>query len=134
MKIDGSCHCGAIRYEAEIDPEQVGVCHCTDCQTLSSSAFRTGATAPEGAFRIVAGEPKVYVKTTDTGKKRAMGFCGDCGTHIYSAPDGDGPKQYRVRVATARQRDSLVPTSQIWTRSAQPWATELGALPAREKQ
>lgn len=35
MKIDGGCHCGAITYEAEIDPNSVAVCHCTDCQTLS---------------------------------------------------------------------------------------------------
>jgi hypothetical protein len=34
MKIDGRCHCGYIAYEAEIDPENVLVCHCTDCQTL----------------------------------------------------------------------------------------------------
>ena len=41
MKIDGSCHCGRIRYEAEVDPAKVVICHCTDCQTLSGSAFRT---------------------------------------------------------------------------------------------
>jgi len=39
MKIDGGCHCGYITYTAEIDPDKVGICHCTDCQTLSGSAF-----------------------------------------------------------------------------------------------
>jgi hypothetical protein len=34
MKIDGSCHCGYVRYQAEVDPAQVEICHCTDCQTL----------------------------------------------------------------------------------------------------
>jgi hypothetical protein len=34
MKIDGGCHCGYITYVAEIDPDKVGICHCTDCQTL----------------------------------------------------------------------------------------------------
>jgi hypothetical protein len=32
MKIDGACHCGYITYVAEIDPDNVGLCHCTDCQ------------------------------------------------------------------------------------------------------
>jgi len=36
MRIDGQCHCGLISYEAEIDPEKVMICHCTDCQTLTS--------------------------------------------------------------------------------------------------
>jgi hypothetical protein len=39
MKIDGACHCGSITYAAEIDPQTVAICHCTDCQTLSGSAF-----------------------------------------------------------------------------------------------
>ena len=43
MKIDGGCHCGYIAYEAEVDPDKVRICHCTDCQTLSGSAFRTVA-------------------------------------------------------------------------------------------
>jgi len=41
MKIDGRCHCGLITYEKEIDPEKVMICHGTDCQTLTGSAFRT---------------------------------------------------------------------------------------------
>ncbi|MGO7990898.1 GFA family protein, partial [Rhizobium leguminosarum] len=30
MHITGGCHCGAIRYQAEIDPERTSICHCTD--------------------------------------------------------------------------------------------------------
>jgi hypothetical protein len=61
MKIDGRCHCGTISYEAEIDPEKVVICHCTDCQTLSGSAFRTVALTHENAFRILQGEPKIPI-------------------------------------------------------------------------
>jgi hypothetical protein len=62
MKMDGSCHCGRIRFEAEIDPVKVVICHCTDCQTLSGSAFRTVVPANEGTFVLRSGEPKIYVK------------------------------------------------------------------------
>jgi hypothetical protein len=41
MKIDGACHCGYITYEPEVDSNKTVICHCTDCQTLSGSAFRT---------------------------------------------------------------------------------------------
>ena len=51
MKIDGGCHCGYIAYEAEVDPEQTAICHCTDCQTLSGSSFRTVVPAPDHSFR-----------------------------------------------------------------------------------
>jgi len=52
MEIDGGCHCGNITYGAEIDPETVGICHCTDCQSLSGSAFRVSVRASKDGFRL----------------------------------------------------------------------------------
>ena len=71
MKIDGSCHCGNITFEAEVDPDNVGICHCTDCQALSASAFRVGVTASEDDFKILSGELKIYVKTAESGTPQA---------------------------------------------------------------
>lgn len=133
MKIDGGCHCGNITYEAEVDAEKVGICHCTDCQTLSGTAFRTGVNAPEEGFSL-SGELKIYVKTAESGNPRAQGFCPECGTQIYSTSVGDGPKIYRIRVGTSRQRDELIPAAQIWCRSAQPWLADLGSIRRVEKQ
>ena len=134
MKIDGGCHCGALTYEAEIDPDMVGVCHCTDCQKMSGTAFRTVIRADEADFKMLSGEPKIYVKTAESGAGRAMGFCENCGTQIYGTSVGDGPKIYGIRVGTITQSAQLAPKQQIWTRSAQPWLCDLDGLPAREKQ
>ena len=105
MKIDGGCHCGFIAYEAEIDADKVGICHCTDCQTLSGSAFRTGVPVSDTDFKLLAGEPKTYVKIAESGNRRAQVFCPECGTHIYATSLEDGPKILRLRSATARQRE-----------------------------
>lgn len=134
MKVDGQCHCGRIRYEADIDPERVVVCHCTDCQSLSGSAFRTVAFTHEDGFRLLAGEPRIYVKIADSGNERAQGFCGDCGSAIYATSVGDGPKAYGLRVGTITQRAELPPGRQIWCRSALPWTQDLGTLPRVERQ
>lgn len=132
MKIDGSCHCGAIAYEADIDPEMVAICHCTDCQTLSGTAFRVAVFAPEDKFQITRGTPKVYVKTAESGNKRAQTFCADCGSPIYATSVGDGPKVYGIRVGTARQRNELPPRRQIWHRSAVAWFPEMDGLATKE--
>ena len=134
MKIDGGCHCGAITYEAEIDPENVGICHCTDCQALSASAFRTVVRVPEADFRILSGDPKIYIKIGDSGAKRAQGFCAECGSAIYATSVDDGPKIYGIRLGTARQRAELTPKKQIWFRSALPWLPGLDSIPKVEKQ
>jgi hypothetical protein len=133
MKIDGGCHCGHITYEAEVDPEKVTVCHCTDCQRLSGSAFRTVVPAPREAFALLTGQPKIYIKTAESGSKRAQAFCPECGTPIYSAAVGDAPA-YSIRVGTIRQRAELPPKAQIWCRSALDWAMELGSVSRTPKQ
>ena len=134
MKIDGVCHCGYISYEAEIDPENVGICHCTDCQTLSGSAFRTIAFTRKGSFKLLTGELKIYVKTGESGTERPQSFCPDCGTPIYSTTVGDGPKVHSLRAGTIRQRNELTPQFQFWTRSQQGWISELHSVPKLEKQ
>lgn len=128
MKIDGGCHCGYIAYEAEVDPAEVTICHCTDCQTLSGSAFRTAVPAAREVFRLRSGQPKIYVKTAESGAKRIQAFCPECGTSIYSTAVGDA-LVFMIRVGTARQRAELSPKRQIWCRSALDWVMDLGSIP-----
>jgi hypothetical protein len=58
--ITGACQCGAIRYEASAAPLGVYICHCTECQRQSSSAFGMAMPVPRGALRLVAGPPKEW--------------------------------------------------------------------------
>lgn len=134
MKIDGRCHCGFITYEAEIDPEKAMICHCTDCQTLSGSAFRTIVFTREDTFKLLSGELKIYIKIGESGTKRPQSFCPECGTPIYSSTLGDSRKVHVIRLGTVRQRDTIVPKVQFWARSAQPWLTHLDSVPKLEKQ
>ena len=132
MKIDGACHCGYISYVADVDPERVGICHCTDCQTLTGTAFRVSVPATKDAFSL-RGEPKIYVKTAESGAKRAQAFCPECGTPIYSSAVTD-PQIFNIRVGTARQRAELKPKSQGWYRSALDWVTDLNSIKQFPKQ
>ena len=124
MKVQGRCHCGRIRYEAIVDPAKVGICHCSDCQMLTGSAYRVTVPAPRETFTLTGGPPKVYVKTADSGNRRAHSFCPDCGTPIHSAAVDD-PPVYSLRVGCLEQRAALPPRVQIWCHSAVPWSANL---------
>jgi hypothetical protein len=100
MKIDGACHCRNITYEAEVAPDEVEICHCTDCQTLSASAFRVVVPVPTKDFRILTGTPKNYTKTAESGRKRWMGFCPECSTQLYATDAKGESKVYNLRVGT----------------------------------
>jgi hypothetical protein len=135
MKIHASCHCGYIKFEGEADPEKVTICHCTDCQTLTGTAFRTSVPIPGPSFKLISGEPTTYIKTTaESGNPRAQTFCPKCGTPLYSTTPGDSPKPfYMVRVGILRERDQLSPKVQIWARSARPWVNDLASVRRMEK-
>jgi len=135
MKINGACHCGTITIEGEADPEKTQICHCTDCQTGTGSAFRVSVPVSGATFRMT-GEPATYLKTTaDSGNPRMQAFCPRCGSPIYSTTPGDGVQQsYTVRVGILRQREQFQPKKQNWFRSALPWVTSLGGITRNEKQ
>jgi hypothetical protein len=135
MKVDGGCACGAIKIEAEADPEKTNMCHCTDCQTATGTAFRVSVPVA-GTDLKVTGRPATYLKTTaDSGNPRLQGFCGTCGTPIYSTSPGEGVQpMYMLRVGILRQRDQFVPRRQIWWRSARNWVTQIASVPQVEKQ
>lgn len=132
MKIDGGCHCGAVAYEAEIDPQRVGLCHCTDCQTLTGSAFRFAAAAVPASFKLSRGELKRYVKTAESGTPRHHHFCPTCATRIYTS-NAEASIVY-LNVGSIRQRAELRPSVQVWTRSACTWLGDIRTLPAFETQ
>jgi len=133
MEVTGGCHCGAITYRAVVDPEQVRLCHCTDCQRFSGSAYRVSVPTMSGTFQVLSGTPKIYIKTADSGTRRAQAFCADCGSTVYSAAETN-PSSYSLRVGCLDQRAQLKPRRQIWQRSAIPWWDDLHDVPAVERQ
>ena len=51
MKIAGSLPLRHHHVEGEADPEKVSICHCTDCQTGTGSAFRVSIPVPGDTSR-----------------------------------------------------------------------------------
>jgi hypothetical protein len=136
MKVEGQCHCGAIAYEADVDPAKVVMCHCTDCQQMSGSVFRVNLPVSAEHFRLTKGEPRRYVKTTAaSGAKRVQAFCDQCGSPIYSSALEDQPKVFTLRIGTIKQRDQLHgPAKQIWNRSRMHWVPPMEDIPAAQGQ
>jgi hypothetical protein len=131
VRIDGSCHCGAIRYTATIDPAQVSVCHCTDCQTLTGSPYRVSVLCSPNDVKIVSGQTRAYRKTGYSGRVRLQLFCGDCGTPLFACDENPNAGIWSLRWGSITQRHDLKPSRQIWCRSAEPWIGELAAVPGQ---
>ena len=119
MHIKGGCLCGRVRYCVDVDPAFVGVCHCTDCQKFSGSAFSTVVGMPASALKL-AGTLKTFTKPGASGKPTHRRFCPDCGAGIVDEADAL-PGVVMVNAGTMDDRGWVKPSSEIYCDSAPPW-------------
>jgi hypothetical protein len=95
----GSCHCGVVRFEADLDlAEGVNKCNCTYC-TKARSWF---AIVPPEHFRVLAGKNAVRsYRWTPPGKPASYlhhDFCTTCGVRTFGG-GGEKPDFYYVAIA-----------------------------------
>lgn len=93
-----------------------------------------GVAVIDDRFELTAGTLKTYVKIAESGRRRALGFCPECGTRIVARPVEGEEGYLSLRAGSVRQRAQLRPRAHIWSRSALPWIDEISALPKIEKQ
>jgi hypothetical protein len=118
----GGCQCGAVRYRLKGSPRMLYVCHCSDCQKQSSSAFGMSliVDGTDIEFTRGAGRLKTWDTRGDDGGLKRCAFCPECGTRIYHAPEADD-EPISIKAGSLDDTAWLRPVAQIWLQSAQPW-------------
>ena len=94
--IEGSCHCGAVRWSFEGVPEGATACNCTVCRRYGV----LWAYDYEGEGIKVSGPTRVY----SPGQSIGFHFCGTCGAIAYwrsLQPGEDGRRRIAVNLRLA---------------------------------
>ncbi|MFZ5895092.1 MAG: GFA family protein [Myxococcota bacterium] len=76
----GSCHCGKVRFEVELDASKGAArCNCSVCSKIAN----TGVIVKPGAFRLLAGE-EALSQYEWGGRISQRYFCKHCGVHCFA--------------------------------------------------
>lgn len=76
----GSCLCGAVKFEVDMEIAAASHCHCSMCRKWHGAAFATYATAPADRFSITQGADMLRSYESSPGITRS--FCGRCGSSL----------------------------------------------------
>jgi len=78
QKYQGSCHCGAVRFEIETDFPELTTCDCSICRRKNALMVKVH----ESKFRLLTAEQALgeYQFHTKTAKRY---FCKTCGIYPF---------------------------------------------------
>ena len=78
---EGGCHCGRVRFHAEVDLDQVSACNCSIC--TKKGILHLSVTRER--FRLLEGEDALTTYQFNTGTAKHT-FCRHCGIHAFYVP------------------------------------------------
>jgi hypothetical protein len=118
--IEGGCQCGEVRYRLVAEPLACYVCHCTDCQRRTGSAFSTALIVPTEGLEVTTGTPSPYFASLSGGRIKSGQQCTKCSTRLWGTLQ-QAPGIRVLQPGTLDEPRRFPPVAHVWTRSALPW-------------
>lgn len=125
MPRTGGCHCGAIRYEVEGEPQHVALCHCSDCRRSAGAPVVSWAAFAEDELKVTHGVPETF----NSSGSAMRSFCGTCGTGLFYRNAEILPGIVDIQSVTLDDAEALPPGAHIQTAERLHWMDSLDALP-----
>ncbi|WP_159812136.1 GFA family protein [Pseudomonas sp. 18058] len=130
--LNGSCLCGNVQYSTLAAPLVTAVCHCTDCQKQSGSAFSINVVVPAEGFEVEGLSLSSFASDGGSGMPVRRFFCGACGSALYSEV-ATMPGLFVIKAGTLSDPSVVQPAMHLWCRSAQPWVAIDRTVPCFEQ-
>ena len=127
----GGCQCGAVRFRVRREALRAYVCHCSQCQKQSASAFGVSVPVLRGEFEV-EGPTSYWSRSTFSGGRTDCHFCTDCGSRVFHA--GSRGQMVTVKGGAFDEVSDLEPQAHLWTSMKLPWTIIPQAVEQYETQ
>ena len=122
----GSCLCGAVRYQINGPLNDVLNCHCSMCRKLHAAAFRTRAKVAIADWTTTAGAQLITFYESSPGEHK--GFCSRCGSSLLTRFDTQ-PEVLGVPLGTLDTDPGVRASRHVFVASKAPWFSITDDLP-----
>jgi hypothetical protein len=116
--LEGSCLCGAVRFELTEPFLNTSACHCEFCKRISGGYGTVSGRVPTSAIRILEGEDLLRSYAPEGGSAKT--FCSTCGSNLFG---GGWPasESSSVRLAALGLAYDRKPEAHTFVRSVAAW-------------
>lgn len=128
MKLEGGCHCGAVRYRMSKTVAHHTLCHCADCRRCAGAPAVAWALVADTDIEIT-GETRAYASSAH-GRRH---FCVACGTGLFYTNAQIFPGMTDVQSATLDDPAAIGLQAQIQLADRIAWMEGLETLPGFDR-
>ena len=123
IAVAGRCRCSRVRFVLREEPLSFYLCHCTDCQAESGSAFGQSMHVRREAIDAVEGPVAEHrIEGLEGGGIHLVTHCSNCLTILWGR-SLEVPQVLGLNAGSLEDAAGLTPYGNMWTRSARPWAS-----------
>ena len=133
--IQGSCLCGAVRFEIDCAVGPFELCHCSRCRKVSGSAYLTWLTVRREDFRFLQGQD--LIRTYERPVRESpppydTSFCTRCGSQLPN-PSRTQEPCFEIPAGALDDDPRIRPDKHIYVEFKAPWDHIADKLPQLTK-
>lgn len=125
--LQGSCLCGAVKFEVTGEPKRFYHCHCSRCRKVSGTGHASNLFLQPATLRWLGGEDEVRSFKPPEAKRFTNSFCAHCGSRV--ARQLQGSDMVMIPAGSLDDAAPIGPQAHIFSESRASWSCTGGEIP-----
>lgn len=127
VTLNGSCLCGAVKYQVSGEPQRFYYCHCQRCRKASGSGHASNLFLTRATLAFEQGEALLKRYKVPEAQRFARQFCSTCGSAVARfVPELDA---VLIPAGTLDEPTPIMPQARIFWDSRAEWSCGGDSLP-----